>query len=108
MSIQLVEADADLLTEAQDFFEKKFDLREGNYQLLVAALTESNEVLDVRGCEFTLFESSIRSLQAMTDEYKWGTGIYLPAMDTTKVVWARVRSIADEQARQAYQGVKSA
>ncbi|MBI3302666.1 MAG: hypothetical protein HYZ72_11430 [Deltaproteobacteria bacterium] len=104
---QFAEADAELITEAKDFFRTKFNLSEGNYQLVVAALAESDQVLDVRGCEFTLFESSIRALQAMTEEYKYGAGVYYPTQDLTNIVYARVRPIDEKQARQTYEKLRS-
>lgn len=104
----LVEADEGIVKEAKDFFEKKFSLSKGNYQLFIAVLSESNPViLSVRGFEFTLFESHIRSLRAITEEYKYGAGIYYPSLDPTKVVWARLRPIPDEQAREAYEKLRS-
>lgn len=106
-SQQLAEANEDFVKEAKDFFEKKFDLHKGNYQFFIATLSESNQVLNVRGFDFTLFESNIRALQAHTEEYKYGAGIYYPIMDPTKVVWIRLRPIADEQARQIYEKFRS-
>jgi hypothetical protein len=98
----LVEANANAVEEAKDFFEKRFKLTKGNYKLIVAALSEKNEVIGLRGFSFTLFESQIRALRAATDDYKIGAGIYFPNTDPSKQVFIRLRPMAEEETRKTY------
>ncbi len=102
-----VEADAGIVMEARAFFEKKFPLNKGNYQLFIAALSESGQALGVRGFDLTLFESSIRNLRALADDYKTGAGVYYPNPDPSKMVGPRLRPMPDEQARVALAKLRS-
>lgn len=97
----LVEADDDLVREAKEFFQKRFQLAKGNYRLVIAALSEKDEVLALRGFDFTLFDNHIRTLRSVTDDYKVGAGIYYPA-DQWKQVAIRLRQISETDARQEY------
>jgi len=100
----MVQADDPLVVEARSFFEKKFPLVKGNYQLFIAVLSESEEVITVRGFDFTLFESSIRNLRALADDYKTGAGLYyLP--DASKIPYPRLRPMADGPALEAYKKI---
>jgi hypothetical protein len=104
----LVEADQKLIEVAVSFFKKNFDLRKGNYQLFIAALSEETSVLAVRGFDITLFESHIRTLEAHTEQYKYGFGIYIPLTDPTQNVWIRLRQISDnEQVLKIYEKLRS-
>ena len=76
----------------------------GNFQLLIEVLSESEEVITVRGFEFTLFESSIRTLKALADDYKTGLGLYLPP-DEYKQVNPRLRPMMDGPALEAYKRI---
>jgi hypothetical protein len=97
-----VEADENAVKQAKDLFEKHFRLTKGNYKLIVAALSEKNEVISLRGFNFTLFESQIRALRAATDDYKIGAGIYFANMDPSKQVFIRLRPMSEEDSRKAY------
>jgi hypothetical protein len=103
----LAHADNSLVEAARAFFEKKFPLSKGNYCMFIAALSDSDQVLAVRGFDLTLFESSIRSLRAHADDYKIGAGVYYPNADQSKMVFPRLRPIADEEARVAYSKLRA-
>ena len=70
-------------------------------RLVIAALSEKNEVLALRGFDFTLFDNHIRTLRSATDDYKTGAGIYYAA-DLSKQVPIRLRQISEADARQEY------
>lgn len=89
-SPKIIEVDPKLVSEAKDFLNKKFDLHKGNYYLLVAALSESNEVINIGGFEFTLYDSSINNLKAVAEDYKYGWGIRSGNYDPLKAVVVRV------------------
>lgn len=97
-----VEADEIIVKEAKDFFDRKFNLHKGNYQLFITLLSESDKVLHVHGFDFTLYESNIRALREHTEQYKYGEGIYYPIADSTKYVSVRVRPMTEEQAKGLY------
>lgn len=100
-----VQAEPELVKKAKDFFEKKFTLTKGSYTLLIAARSEKNEVLRVRGFEFTLFDNQIRSLRAPADDYKLGWGIYLPVDpgDPSKgSTFIRLRPMGEPEANREY------
>jgi len=96
-----VEAEQNLVREAKEFFDKRFRLVKGNYRLVVAALSEKNGVLALRGFDFTLFDNHIKTLRSATDDYKIGAGVYFPA-DQSKQVAIRLRPISEADARQEY------
>lgn len=99
---KLVEADENLVKEAKDFFEKRFTLAKGTYRLLVAAISEGNEVVRVRGFDFTLFDHQVRALRSAVDDYKTGAGIYFGNMDPSKTAYIRLRPIPDTEAQKDY------
>jgi hypothetical protein len=96
------EADAGLVKEATDLFEKKFNMTKGNYRLTIAALSEESEVLAVRGFDFTLFDHHIHALRSATEGYKVGAGVYFPALDPLTQAVIRLRPIPDAEARKQY------
>src|SRR5262245_7000134 len=71
----LAEGNPETVQKAVQFFEQKFKLSRGTYRLLIAALSESRRPIAVVGFEFTLYESSIRDLRAITEDYKYGRGV---------------------------------
>jgi hypothetical protein len=101
----LVEAEPALVKRAKDFFERKFTLTKGSYKLLIAARSEKNDVLRVRGFEFTLFDNQIRSLRAPVDDYKLGWGVSSgvdPADPAKGSTYIRLRPIAELDAKAEY------
>jgi hypothetical protein len=101
----LVEAAPELVKRAKDFFEKKFTPTKGSYILLIAARSEKNEVLRVRGFEFTLFDNQIRSLRAPADDYKLGWGVCFPvdSADPSKgSTFIRLRPMGETEANREY------
>jgi hypothetical protein len=102
-AMKLVEADDNLVTEAKDFFGKRFALTKGNYKLFIAAISEKNEAISVRGFDFTLFDHQIRALRNAVDDYKTGAGIFFLNTDPSKAgANIRLRPITDTQARTDY------
>jgi len=93
------EASAELVNSATNFFKKHFNLRRGNYQLFITALSESNKILCVKGFSFILFDSYIHTLQADTDEYKYGKGI----LSYSTPIYPRLHPLEDDDAQKIYQ-----
>lgn len=91
-----IEADEEIVDGAMKLFAQNFGLHKGNYRLYVAALSEKDRPLVVESFHFTLFESQIKGLVAMTEDYKYGAGIYLPS-HPMRHVWLRLRSDNDQK-----------
>lgn len=98
---KLVHADEALVEEAKGFFQKRFTLSKGNYRVVIAALSEKNELLAARGFDFTLFDNHIKTMRSAAEDYKTGAGIYYPA-DPSKQISIRLRPIPDADARRDY------
>ncbi len=99
---QLIEADAPLVDEAVTFFDKRFNLDKGNYQLYIVAITDRDQVVALRGLEFTVFDSAIRSLRAVRDGYKYG---FIPWSQGP--TWLRLRAMEDNKAQSLYEKIKA-
>lgn len=97
----LVEADESLVKEAKALVDQRFKLVKGNYRLVIAALSEKDELLSLQGFEFTLFDNHIKTLRSIVDDYKFGAGIYFPSPDW-KQVFVRLRPLAQVEARREY------
>lgn len=93
----LVKTDLEVHQRVVQFFNRNFVLRKGNYKFLIIALDENNNLLAIKGYEFTLFESHIRMLNSYLDDYQYGAGIYYPIQDSLKYLWIRLRIIDDER-----------
>jgi len=102
-SNKLAEADPELVQQAKDFFEKRFSLTKGSYRLLVAASSDGNELLCVRGFDFTLFDHQVRALRSAVDDYKIGAGIYYMNNDPSKGgAFIRLRPLAETEVQAEY------
>jgi len=100
-----IETDPELVKKAKDFFDRKFTLTKGSYTLLIAARSEKNEMLLVRGFEFTLFDNQIRSLRASVDDYKLGWGVCFPVDSTDPSkgnTLIRLRPMGEAEANREY------
>ena len=98
-----ISTDSDIHQRVIQFFYKNFPLFKGNYRFILVALAEDDSVLAIKGYEFTLFESHIRTLKSYIDDYQYGAGIYFPLRDTMKYLWIRLRLIDNERrVRQIY------
>lgn len=102
-----VEANENIVIEAKSFFENKFNLKTGNYRLLVAIISESNQILSTSGYNFNLYENHIQALRGCTERYKYGEGIYFPSSDPLAVVYPRLKPITDELAMEEYKNIRS-
>lgn len=72
----------DVLAEADDsnvqplltFFEERFDWHPGAYRVTVKLVTDRGEF--TKRLQFIVFESQSEVLRSLTDDYKYGAGIY--------------------------------
>jgi len=88
------------LKGVKEFFDSHFKLKRGNYKLFVAAISDSDEIVCVRGFDFTLFESNIDTLTSVKAGYE--DGLFVPTSYIP--VAPRLHPIEDdEKARSRYQ-----
>lgn len=97
-----VEADTELVNQAKEAFQKRFDLTIGNYKLLLAAISETEHIIAVRGFQFSMFESHVRAMRSLVEEYRTGAGVVFPSSDPSKVAVIRLKPISEDDARAAY------
>lgn len=102
-----VEANENDVIEARDFFENKFNLKKGNYYLLVAIISESDKVLTTCGYNFSLYDNNIHNLRACTGKYKYGEGIYFPSSDPLAVIYPKLTPMPSELAMREYNKFRS-
>jgi hypothetical protein len=75
------------------FFQEHFKIRKGDYRMYVVAIDESGEPLAIESADFLIFESHIRTLRLILDEYKHGFGINLPPPpERAPLVWPRLQA----------------
>lgn len=84
------------------FFDDKFKLKEGDYQLLIAAVSESEKILAVCGYNFTLYSHHINKLRLIKSLYKNGNDFYYDSFDYSKVISPRLIPMTDEEAMEKY------
>ena len=99
------EAKPELTSKALEIFNRNFKFIRGHYLMYIAAISESNKVLDVKGLEFTVFESTIRSLHAITNGYRFGSGVYFPARNVYSFI--SVESVEDKRAMLEYKTIRT-
>lgn len=100
---KVMEAEPELVEEAKHFFEKKFNIAKGSYRLLVAAISDKDELVCVRGFDFTLFDHHIRVLRSALEDYNVGAGICYQNVDSAKGnALVRLRPIPEAEARAEY------
>jgi hypothetical protein len=97
------EVDPQLVTEAVDFFGRQFRLTKGNYQFIIAAASEKEEILAVQGVEFTIYENSVAALKSATEDYKFGAGVYYPSSNPSIYIYPRLRQLPPEQAQKIFE-----
>jgi hypothetical protein len=96
------EAEPSIVADAMTMFKDKFRLPKGNYTFLLAAISESGEILDVQGSELTIYESAIQTLRNATEDYKFGGGIYI-GTQSQSAAYPRLRSMSNVQARTLFE-----
>jgi hypothetical protein len=105
---QVVEVDEQLVCEAKNFFEnkyKKIKLEKGNYNLIIAIISDSKskKELGLFGFDFTIFSSDF--LTQSIEDYRYGYGISSPHPDAADLMWVRIDPMRDEkEVQQIYQG----
>lgn len=99
-------SEKDIDSEVKNFFENKFSLKADNYHLLIAVISESNEILAISGYNFNLYEDQIQILRRCTERYKSGVGIYT-TFDPKDFVYPRLKPINDELSMEEYKNIRS-
>jgi hypothetical protein len=97
---ELVEADKSIMEVAKNFFESQFNIHKGQYRLYITVHSEENKVLAVKGFEFVLYESSIKSLTSMFGEYRYGSGILYASR--AQPLSVRLRPVSDKLSKEDY------
>lgn len=83
----LIEIESELVQPFHDFFNRKFIWKAGEYNLTVFVTTDSPKANLSRQYRFTLFESHVSHLQAITEHFKYGGGIsWDPNIQTNVIV----------------------
>ncbi|VEB39313.1 Uncharacterised protein [Legionella sainthelensi] len=72
----LIEVDNNLVQPFQNFFNKHFIWNAGEYQLTVKITTDNNKANISKNYRLTIFESHSAQLKEITDNYKYGDGIW--------------------------------
>jgi hypothetical protein len=103
---KLIEAEPGIVADAMALFKDMFRLSKGNYTFLIAALSDSGDVLDVQGVEFTVYESAVQSLRSATEDYRLGWGVCYPTQSNC-AAYPRLRPIPSVQAKAMFQEGKS-
>lgn len=88
------EAAPDVVEEAVAFFEKMFDLKQGQYKATLSVYIEDQDKPFTQSFSFTVFPHHIAMLRSQTDDYKFGAGV-LPSRPShpTKQVGIQLETI---------------
>lgn len=71
---ELTEADPEIVRPVLDFFQQHFGWLEGEYKM---ELTIKGDIVNCsKNFDFTIFESESEELRAVSDHYKYGSGIF--------------------------------
>lgn len=81
-----IEADAQFVVAAGQFFDKKFDLEKGDYRMVFKCDVNGSEIT-LKQASFTLYDYHIATLKSQKEDFKYGAGIYYP-LPAQKQVWA--------------------
>ena len=71
-----IEIDDAFVKPFQDFFDKHFIWNAGEFQLKVNVSTDQEKVNISKTYRFTIFESHTEQLKAITEQFKYGGGIW--------------------------------
>lgn len=83
----LIEIESDLVEPFHEFFNRKFIWKAGEYDLSVCVTTDTPKSDLSRQYRFTLFESHVSHLHAITEHFKYGGGIsWDPNIQTNVIV----------------------
>lgn len=70
-----VEVEPELLSRAMALFHRRFAMTKGEYEMFIAARDKDNKVLGVTKFKFIVYEGMVKSLRAISEDYKYGWGI---------------------------------
>ena len=73
---ELIELSPDVVHPAHDFFERNFIWLPGEYKLTLNVLTDNDSANISKDFRFTIFESHSSRQRTITDQYKYGGGIW--------------------------------
>lgn len=82
----VIAANGPIVAESMQFFNKKFDLEKGKYNIVVKCAVNGNESI-LKHSTFTLYDYHIMMLKSQQEDYKFGAGIYYP-VNQQKQIWA--------------------
>lgn len=71
--------------KAMQFFERNFQLPKGEYVAKFTVYGKGDQVLGQSSYRFTVYEYHIKMFKSQVEDYKYGSGVYLPVA-TTKYV----------------------
>ena len=82
----LVVAEPENIAPLRDFFDREFELVAGEYRMQIELNGDVTSVS--KDYDFTIFESDERFLRDLTEDYKYGAGVYFDRQD--KSAWLSV------------------
>jgi hypothetical protein len=83
---ELIEAHPDNVAPFQRFFRERFKWSAGEYELAINVTTDNVKADTTQKYRFTIFEYYEAELKKITDEYKYGAGIYWDSSTQQSVI----------------------
>jgi hypothetical protein len=96
LSPKIYEASDSSVKRAKAFYAKNFSLHQGTYDCCLVVLDAKNRVMAADGYRFTLYEHHLALLASLTEDYKYGLGVYLPSQKPPAAVQVRDRLRTEE------------
>lgn len=81
-----IEINDELVKPFHDFFNRHFIWNAGEFQLKVNVTTDQEKAKVTKEFRFTIFESHTEQLKAITEQYKYGGGIWWDPNIATNVI----------------------
>jgi hypothetical protein len=82
------EADPASVGEAVALFDKRFDLKKGEYLVNIKCSINGQET-SLKQFRFTLYDHHIETFKAQKEDYKYGFGVNI-ALDQSKSIWVQL------------------
>lgn len=83
---ELIEADNENVQPFITFFNDRFIWLSGEYELIIKVITDKDKSNIQKSYRFTLFEYYEQELRKITEEYKYGAGIYWDSATPQSVI----------------------
>jgi hypothetical protein len=87
----LAEADPNIVAPLLEFFEEKFVWSLGEYEVSIEV--NADRLTKTKRFRFTIFESESEELRALTNQYKFGAGVYWHRQDIPQSLWLELHEI---------------